>query len=676
MSASEETSSLFPLFILSILAIPLVPHTIFKLCCAITKRTKTIYCQCSLCFRSGKYRKSIFKRISSFSTCSNLTLLVLWGFVVILVYYIKHMNYEVQSFEPFSILGLEPGVSDSEIKKAYRKLSILYHPDKNPEPEANKYFVDFISKAYQALTDPVSRQNYEKYGHPDGRQGFRMGIALPYFLMNSDGPSSGLILLGIVGIGILVPLIIAVVYLSWSSKYTGNYIMYDTLATYFHLVKHSLDPSKVWDLFIKSAEFGEIPVRKGDNESLKKLFVAVRRELNIETKKDQANFWKQHPGLVKMTLLLHTQLTRQSASLSKPLWSDFKRMLDLAPRLLQELVKISLLPRRPIGGGCLMPAIGAIELCQNIIQAVPLSARKVVGENQEGIAPFLQLPHFTATMARKIAPKKVHTFQELRDMSMQERYELLVQTGFSVTQVHDIELVLEMMPSITVEVSLETDGEEGIQEDDFVTMYAWVNLKRGNGLKSALPHAPYFPFYKEENFYLLLAYPARNEVWMSEKVHFMDEAASVRSASRLIADIKETLGATDEEMSEAAKSVAERVRNGSRQVIGKLLAPGEGTYNLTAYCLCDSWIGCDAKTDITVTILKKSQAGTRGLAPGEGPKANAGTEESGNEEEAIDEDYDSEYSDDNEDKGKEQKGEKANDAANGTDSSSSGTLKE
>lgn len=36
--------------------------------------------------------------------------------------------------------------------------------------EANKYFVESISKAYQALTDPVSRENFEKYGHPDGRQ--------------------------------------------------------------------------------------------------------------------------------------------------------------------------------------------------------------------------------------------------------------------------------------------------------------------------------------------------------------------------------------------------------------------------------------------------------------------------------------------------------------------------
>lgn len=43
-------------------------------------------------------------------------------------------------------------------------LLLIFHP------EANKYFVDYISKAYQALTDPVSRENYEKYGHPDGRQ--------------------------------------------------------------------------------------------------------------------------------------------------------------------------------------------------------------------------------------------------------------------------------------------------------------------------------------------------------------------------------------------------------------------------------------------------------------------------------------------------------------------------
>lgn len=40
----------------------------------------------------------------------------------------------------------------------------------NPDPKAHAYFASHISKAYAALTDEVSRQNYEKYGHPDGHQ--------------------------------------------------------------------------------------------------------------------------------------------------------------------------------------------------------------------------------------------------------------------------------------------------------------------------------------------------------------------------------------------------------------------------------------------------------------------------------------------------------------------------
>lgn len=44
-------------------------------------------------------------------------------------------------FEPFRILGLEPGASDLDIKKAYRRLSIQYHPDKNPDPGYRFYLL-------------------------------------------------------------------------------------------------------------------------------------------------------------------------------------------------------------------------------------------------------------------------------------------------------------------------------------------------------------------------------------------------------------------------------------------------------------------------------------------------------------------------------------------------------
>lgn len=668
MAASEENSALFPIFILTIMALPLIPYTILKLCRAASKKAKSIHCHCSDCSRSGKYRKSIFKRISNFSTCSNLTLILLWVIVIVLVYYIKNMSREVQVFEPFSILGLESGASDSEIKKAYRRLSIQYHPDKNPDPEAHNYFVEYISKAYQALTDPISRENFEKYGHPDGRQGFQMGIALPQFLLNIDGSSGGILLLWIVGVCILLPLVIAVVYLSRSSKYTGNYVMHQTLSAYYYLMKPSLAPSKVMDVFVKAAEYTEIPVRRTDNEPLQKLFMLVRSELNLDLKnikQEQAKFWKQHPALVKTELLIQAQLTRESATLPPSLQGDFRRVLELAPRLLEELMKMAVIPRTAQGHGWLRPAIGVVELSQCIIQAVPLSARKATGGSAEGIATFLQLPHFSEAIIKKISRKKVRTFQDLQDMSLQERAELLAQVaGFSPECVQDVEMVLEMMPSITIEVTCETEGEEGIQEGDIVTVHAWVTLKRGSGLIGALPHAPCYPFHKEENFWFMLADPVSNNVWFSQKVSFMDEAAAITAASKSIEETMEGSGANVKETSVAVREAVEKVKGGSRLVMGKFQAPAEGNYNLTCYCLCDAWIGCDRRTNLKVKILRRTRAGTRGgLVAEEGPITEDGFEEEEENEEEEYDDYESEYSEDEAD---EQDAKKKGPAANGT----------
>ena len=57
------------------------------------------------------------------------------------------------------------------------------------------------------------------------------------------------------------------------------------------------------DVFIKAAEYMEIPVRRTDGEPLQKLFMLVRSELNLDLKnikQEQAKFWKQHPALVKV----------------------------------------------------------------------------------------------------------------------------------------------------------------------------------------------------------------------------------------------------------------------------------------------------------------------------------------------------------------------------------------
>ncbi|CAM6105791.1 unnamed protein product [Calypogeia fissa] len=241
------------------------------------------------------------------------------------------------TIRPLSDLGLQATASDGDIKKAYRKLSVMYHPDKTPDPEANKYFVDYISKEYQALTDPVSQENFAKYGHPDGRQGMRMGIALPKFLLDIDGASGGLLLLGLVGVGILVPLIVAVCYLSRSSKYTGNYAMHQKLSSYFYFMKPSLAPSNVVNVFIKAAEFMEIPVRR--SYDLQKLFMVVRSEVILDPKslkQEQAKFWKKHPALSKTELQLLTKLMREVDSIPSNLKANILLVMKLTPWLLGE----------------------------------------------------------------------------------------------------------------------------------------------------------------------------------------------------------------------------------------------------------------------------------------------------------------------------------------------------
>lgn len=75
----------------------------------------------------------------------------------------------------YDILGVSKGATETEIKKAYRKVAIKFHPDKNPDnPEAEDKFKE-AAEAYEILSDGNKKARYDQYGHDGNRGGFGGG---------------------------------------------------------------------------------------------------------------------------------------------------------------------------------------------------------------------------------------------------------------------------------------------------------------------------------------------------------------------------------------------------------------------------------------------------------------------------------------------------------------------
>ena len=231
---------------------------------------KYINCHCSKCIKRYEEYKLKIKR-KNINAKLLINVLLFFLFVYLFISCCQRVKSK-EIFDPYEILEISPTDSLSKIKKSYKKLSLKYHPDKNKDKSSKEIFMN-INKAYKILTNEKAKENFYKYGNPDGPSVLTIGLALPFFLFEGQSGYYFLIFFSF-----LILIVFPIIFIKWfkkRNKYNDNGFILDNLPIYYKLINNNISITELPFIIGCSLEFNEINIEY-NKEDIKNIFDAFK----------------------------------------------------------------------------------------------------------------------------------------------------------------------------------------------------------------------------------------------------------------------------------------------------------------------------------------------------------------------------------------------------------------
>ncbi|PVH86999.1 hypothetical protein DL98DRAFT_510442 [Cadophora sp. DSE1049] len=526
-------------------------------------------------------------------------------------------------WNPYDILGIKDSATEKEIKSHYKRMSLKFHPDKiRPDPaknqtieSLNEYFVE-LTKAYKALTDEDIRRNFQEFGHPDGKQSYSIGIALPKFIV-TDGNGKYVILVYAALLGVLLPYLVG----SWwygTQRMSKERVLVESANNLFREYEEGITEGGIISALTTGLEFQEILKGEKADSGLGKLESRILAEGDVTplaaglTTKDRTKLEDLDGGVRRKALgLLWAYLGR--VELDDTALNQSK--VDVAPiaQSLSSAFSVIALAFTTTG-----PIMGSYSTTQHLLQAI-----------YPGGSPLLQLPHITQSIARAIeGDAKTHlSLQQYMDLPEAYRKRLSVGKGLlTEAQYKTATSVARQLPRLQVEkaffkvvgekfitpgslVSLvvkgrfippgsanvpevnELDLEDVDPDEDDVDAINGRPLKGKDGKKAkeekpVQPPLAYAPYFARE-------YSPRWHVFLTD------------SKQGKIAVPPFTFTTFDKPIYDESGRPTFNMQTLKAQFQAP---PSAGNYTFVFNLVCDSYLGFDTKMEVTLVVADASQA--------------------------------------------------------------------